>query len=67
MDKWKSHLKPYLDKVGMTVLMNENITKNKRVEEELIKLSKTVSQGSVIVIIADLDGNIEYVIRNLNR
>ena len=47
--------------------MNEDITKNKRVEEELIKLSDTVSQCPAIVIIADLDGNIEYVIRNLNR
>ena len=63
----KFQFKPYLDKVEMTVLMNEEIIKNKRVEEELIKLSETVSQGSVIVIIADLDGNIEYVIRNLNR
>jgi len=38
-----------------------DITKQKNIEKELLKLSRTVEQSPASVIVTDLDGNIEYV------
>jgi PAS domain S-box-containing protein len=38
-----------------------NITEQREAEEEIRKLSRSVEQSPTIIIIADLEGNIEYV------
>ncbi|MDA3912554.1 MAG: PAS domain S-box protein [Bacteroidales bacterium] len=43
------------------LLVSHDITERKRAESEILKLSQAVEQSPVSIIIADLEGNIEYV------
>jgi PAS domain S-box-containing protein len=60
VDKWFS-LAIYSPAVGEFVLISEDVTQRKRVEEALRKLSLAVEQSPVSIVITDLDGRIEYV------
>ena len=43
------------------IAIKQDITKRKKVEDELRKLSQVVDQSPVSIVITDLEGNIEYV------
>jgi two-component system, LuxR family, sensor kinase FixL len=60
VDKWFS-LAIYSPAAGEFVLISEDVTKRKRAEEALRKLSLAVEQSPVSIVITDLDGRIEYV------
>ena len=58
------HLTPIADKEGkihLVQIIAEDITKRKKAEAELRKLTQAVEQSANVVVITDVEGNIEYV------
>ena len=49
------------NKVSGLSVLSMDITKRKRAQKELIKLSTAVTQSPSIILITDVEGNIEYV------
>lgn len=57
----KMPLRNYDEKIIGTVGTYEDISKEKKIHENLSKLSQAVEQSPASIIITDLNGNIEYV------
>ncbi len=60
---WEQGIGIYSDEGNLIALEGfiANITEQKLAEEEMRKFSRSVEQSPTIVVIADLNGNIEYV------
>jgi len=63
--KWLFSSKiPFFDssgKIAGLVGIGRDITRRKRDEDEMLKLTKAISQSPVSIVITDIAGNIEYV------